>query len=387
MSGEAGAGPIRPVFSADAFTLQRSGGVSRYFAELHRELRAMRVPSEVAAPLWISEHLVAGPGVAGARLPAWADRRGAGRLCRRIGETAERRALQHAASRGGVVLHRTYYAARPRPHAVPTVHTVFDMIHDDHPALTGARDRSAAWKQASLVGSHHIITISEHTRRRLLAHYDLDPNRITTVHLGVSRLEPDRAALAVLSHGDPFLLYVGARSGYKNFDRFLEAASVVLAEREQLRVRVFGGGAVTSAERAAVERLGLHGRVDFATGSDAVLAAHYASAALFVYPSLDEGFGLPPLEAMSLGCPVVSSEGGAMPEILGDAARYFAPTDATAMARAMSEVLDSPELRGRLISRGVDRAREYTWQRVAEETLRVYRYALDARQHELASAT
>jgi glycosyltransferase involved in cell wall biosynthesis len=375
--------PIRPVFSADAFALQRRGGVSRYFAELHGQLRAMGVPSEVAAPLWLSEHLAAGPGVAGLRLPAWADRRGAGRLCRRIGETAERRALEQAASRA-VVLHRTYYAVRPRPRAVPTVHTVFDMIHEDQPGLTSERDRSAAWKQASLAASDHVITISEHTRRRLLAHHDLDPNRITTVHLGVSRLEPDAAAMAVLADGAPFLLYVGARTGYKNFDRFLEAAGVVLAERESLRVRVFGGGAATPAERAAIARLGLRGRVDFATGSDAVLAAHYACAAAFVYPSLDEGFGLPPLEAMSSGCPVVSSAVGAMPEILGDAAHYFAPTDATAMARAVSELLDSPELRGAMVGRGIQRARQYRWQRVAEETLDVYRHVLAARQHEPA---
>jgi glycosyltransferase involved in cell wall biosynthesis len=378
----AGTAPIaaglRPIFSADAFTLQRRGGVSRYFAELHRALTASGIDSEVAAPLWISEHLEPGPGVMGLRLPAIADRRGAGRMCRRVGATAERRSVD-AAGPDGVVLHRTYYSLRPTPGTVPVVETVFDMIHEDHPGLTAVRDRAAEWKRASLARADQVITISEHTRRRLLAHYDLDPGRVTTVHLGVRDMPVDRQAVESLRASDPFILYVGAREAYKNFDRFLEASAAVVDVHDQLRVRVFGGPPPTVAERATIKRLGLTRSVDFVGGSDADLAASYAAATVFVYPSVDEGFGLPPLEAMTQRCAVASSTGGSMPEVLANAAAFFDPADTVDMARTIAELVDRPGLRAELAERGARRARAFRWDRVAAETVAVYERAVAER--------
>jgi len=110
--------------------------------------------------------------------------------------------------------------------------------------------------------------------------------------------------------------------------------------------------------------------------SDAELRALYVGASVFVFPSRHEGFGLPPLEAMSLGAPVVCADAASLPEVVGDAALLFAPGDAAALATALSRVLDDPALRERLSRAGRERAAQFTWERTAAGTVAAYREAL-----------
>jgi glycosyltransferase involved in cell wall biosynthesis len=129
-----------------------------------------------------------------------------------------------------------------------------------------------------------------------------------------------------------------------------------------------------------VEDLGLGGRAKFVGFvADALLPALYAAADLFVYPTLYEGFGLPPLEAMACGCPVIASNAASLPEVTGDAAVAVDPYDVSSMAQAMRSVLEDAVLRARLRLRGLRRAKQFTWQRCAQETAEVYRAASSVR--------
>ncbi|MBT8060266.1 MAG: glycosyltransferase family 4 protein, partial [Gammaproteobacteria bacterium] len=193
------------------------------------------------------------------------------------------------------------------------------------------------------------------------------------VHHGVDHL-PATARPPERGSGRPYLLYVGQRDGYKNFGRLLRTwagDSVLLGEFDLL---CFGGGPWSTEERAEIGRLSLpDGRLIQAHGEDAVLVGLYQNAAAFVYPSMYEGFGIPPLEAMSQGCPVLSSNVSSMPEVLGDAAEYFPPEDRDALREALHRVLGDSERRSELQARGRERAARFTWRRCAEETLAAYR--------------
>ena len=186
-------------------------------------------------------------------------------------------------------------------------------------------------------------------------------------------MPPGDNPLPPVISGAPYLLYVGQRSGYKNFDRLLKAFAADRELQVDYRLVCFGGGALTEEERAAFSHYGLQkARVLQVDGGDDMLASLYKQAEVFIYPSLYEGFGIPPLEAMASGCPVISSDVSSMPEILGDAAEYFQPEDTQLLLAAITRVLNSAEHATNLKESGLRRAKNYTWKKCAEETLLAY---------------
>jgi glycosyltransferase involved in cell wall biosynthesis len=176
--------------------------------------------------------------------------------------------------------------------------------------------------------------------------------------------------------GDPppaedYVLAVAETRGYKNLRRLVEAFARAAVPGLSL---VVAGGAVDPGLRILAERLGVGGRVRF-TGrvSDDELAALYRGARALVFPSLWEGFGLPPLEAMASGCPVAASRAGAVPEVCGNAALYFDPASVEEMADALARAATDDSLRYTLRARGLARAQEFSYERAAERILEIVR--------------
>jgi glycosyltransferase involved in cell wall biosynthesis len=217
----------------------------------------------------------------------------------------------------------------------------------------------------------HVICISEQTRADLVNLIDIDPAKTTVIHLGFSLQVSSSEAKRDLH--PPFILYVGNRSAYKNFSALLYAYSTRHRLSREFKIIAFGGGAFQNEERLLMQELGIApGQVRQISGDDHVLADLYRRASLFVYPSKYEGFGIPPLEAMSFGCPVVCSNSGSLPEVVGDAAETFDPTSDEALGVAVERVLNDSMFRERLIRRGHERVRLFSWQRCAEQTADVY---------------
>ncbi len=359
--------------------MQRFGGVSRYFFEL-----ASRLPSETAtdvsvvAPLYINNYLsrdsarrfshgkyvpydiVGLPHIVG--------------LANRIASPFAWWGLN------ADIVHETYFNMVPVGRGRRRVVTVYDMIHElfvpSGHSLTAARRAAAtAAKRAAVNRADHVICISETTRRDLIRLYDIDPSRTSVVHLGYS-LTSDFNEMPVQSKGRrPSLLYVGNRKGYKNFETLLQAfsSSRVLREFELI---AFGGHPPLPEELAEIKRLGISDRVEFKSGSDQVLAGHYRTADAFVYPSKYEGFGIPPLEAMSYGCPVVCSSGGAIPEVVGDAGLYFDPDNPEELRATLEHLVTNERLQADLQVRGHLRIAAFSWSRCAEATAQIYREIL-----------
>ena len=230
-----------------------------------------------------------------------------------------------------------------------------------------------------------IIAVSEATRRDLVRCWGLDPARITVVHEAADPrfrpASPESIATVRQRYGLPprFLVTVGVIEPRKNLARLLDALAILRRDEDVHLVIVGGKGWLTSEFFRKLEAFP-HRRAVTLTGyvPDEDLPAVYSAATLCVQPSLYEGFGLPLLEAMACGVPLVCSQASSFPEIGGDAARYFAPTDAEDMAETIRSVWHDEALRAEMRTRGLAQAARFSWARAARETMAVYERVLSA---------
>lgn len=357
----AAAPSVRVALSHEAFRMQRHGGVSRYATELHRGLLARGHQSEILAGFHRNEHLAALRDVRGLDIS---------RIRPAIAAKAVTKLLDPAIERAwvarlgpGTVLHRTYYSGRV-PKRRPLAVTVYDMIHERFPADFRPDDPTARWKRKLCEAADVIFAISDTTRDDLLERVAVDSGRVVVTPLGV-RPPPRRPAR--VDDDRPTVLYVGDRyRRYKNFDLVLQALTRL---DTPIRLVCFGGGPFSAVEQSRIANQGLADRVLWRSGDDGELAASYVAAAVMVYPSQFEGFGLPVLEAMANGCPVVCADRGPLPRIVGSAGWLFDPGSVDALVDALSTVVADRELSLRMSEAGYARACEYSWDRTVETTL------------------
>jgi glycosyltransferase involved in cell wall biosynthesis len=249
--------------------------------------------------------------------------------------------------------------------------TVYDMIHERYAEMFSTVDRTSAAKLATTQRADHVICISESTRRDLLEAFDLPEHKVSVVHLGFDYFQE---SVSVKRNGKPYIFYVGHRGFYKNFKGFLRAYASSVLLRDNFDVVCFGGGPFTGAEVNLFNELKLSNtQVLQRSGNDVALADGYRNAAVFVYPSLYEGFGIPPLEAMSVNCPVVCSNASSIPEVVGDGGEYFNPLDLDSIRHALEQVLTSRERRENLIENGKRRCSQFSWQQCAFQTSEIYK--------------
>ena len=244
----------------------------------------------------------------------------------------------------------------------PSVVTLHDVQHLDLPQMfprSERRFRSVAWHRSAR-GAQRVIVMSEFVRERAVEKLGLHPERVRVIPLGLDHdeLQPGTG------EREPFLLYPARRWPHKNHERLFEAFAVLRGERPELRLVLTGGGDFSDVPEGVEAR----GHVP---RSEVVSLMQRASA--LVFPSLYEGFGLPPLEAMACGCPVASSNAASLPEVAGDAARLFDPHDPEAIAEAVREALDDPQP---WVERGVAHAARFSWDETARATDAVYRELL-----------
>ena len=359
-------------FDYQIFSQEEFGGISRYYCALASQLSLLpEIKARIVAPLHINKYLkeeVSDLAV--------------GRYIRRLPRTGRIiRALSSALFQPTMgklrpdIIHETYYSEKPSYRGkAPRVLTVYDMIHERCPDSFARGDQLARLKGCAVNRADHIFCISENTRRDLLDIHDIPEDRVTVTYLASNALPLSGLTATELVGSAPFILHVGGRHGYKNFLGLARAYAASPWLKNNFRIVCFGGGAMSSEERHVLAGIGLsEAQVIHLSGGDDRLAALYRGASVFVYPSIYEGFGIPPLEAMSLDCPVVCSRTTSIPEVVGEAAEYFDPGDVESIMHAVEKVLQSPSRRSELIALGCLRRELFSWKRCARETLDVYK--------------
>ena len=264
--------------------------------------------------------------------------------------------------------------------------TIHDLWLDRYPEyskklfgqrLSARRTCQRAWQ------ADHLIAVSRYTAREIQDLYGVPEDRISVIYHGVSAdffLDLDEHRFATLRSrinlgSEPYILFVGGADPRKNHKTFFQAYSCHSDLYEKYCIVVVGNphnrfGTLLGSSQSVNIR---HRLVSVESVSTENLRLLYSHASLFVFPSRYEGFGMPLLEAMACGVPIVTSDRTALPEIVGDAAVLVNPDDAEALSHAMRRVLDDPDLQALMKKRGFERAQQFTWKQAAEQTLEVYR--------------
>lgn len=273
------------------------------------------------------------------------------------------------------------YILMPYAPGVPTLLTVYDLIPLLFPQQSTPRARLfiRLATRLALHAAARVIAISNATRRDYLVHFRVAPERIQTIPLAADpAFRPQTAEVTArvrAQYGlpDRYLLYLGSNKPHKNLVRLVEAWGML--QPQSLPLVIAGAWDPRyPAPRQRAEALGLGNSILWlGPVAEADLPAIYSNALLFTFPSLYEGFGLPVLEAMACGTPVVCSNASSLPEVVGDAALLADPLDTDALAAAIAHALRDESLRQELRARGLARARLFTWEATARQTLAAYR--------------
>jgi glycosyltransferase involved in cell wall biosynthesis len=367
---------IKILYDHQVFATQKYGGVSRIFYQLIRHLSDME---EVQLLLFHGLHINRYPLHALKNKTAYYF----GKAIAGPGQIQEllkplNRFLFKTLTTGKAVdiFHPTHYARHVYEWKnSPLVLTVNDMIPELYPTNFRDIDTRLMIKMNCIQRADHIITISNNTKIDLQSRYDIAEDKITVVYPGApSPLPVPADARDQPPHPRPFILYVGTRrQPYKNLNRLLLAYASSQRISKEYDLVCFGGPPLTRIEQESLRRSGISGRVVHMSGDDRLLANLYRNAAVLVYPSLYEGFGLPPLEAMANGCPVLTGRVSSLPEILDDAAVYFDPSEPDSIAAAIEQTLSNETQRAEMIRKGYRQVKKYDWTKMTAQILELYR--------------
>jgi len=240
--------------------------------------------------------------------------------------------------------------------------------------------RERIWLKLDVIGvkrATHIIAVSQHTKNDLIKYMKIPESRITVIYNGLDRsiYKPYDVKLRLLDK--PYILYVGSERPRKNLGRLFEAFAILKRDFPDLKLLKVGPVGRYDTYRIDSERKLTRLRitrdvafVDYVSEQD--LVSYYSSAELLAYPSLYEGFGLPPLEAMACGCPVVASNASSIPEVVGEAGILVDPYNVQALAEAMKQVLTDSRLKQAMVKKGFEQSKKFSWEKAAEQTRQVY---------------
>lgn len=357
---------MKVLFDYQILATQRYGGISRYFYELISNLSKFGVETSIKCLFNRNSYF---EDFFGKKYnPKIEKIRGRGFINRLYMKLMLR--LGHYD-----IFHPTYYDNYfLSDYKGKLVITVYDMIHELFPEYFSPDDSTIQQKKQLIYKADHIIAISESTKRDILKLYpDIPENKISVIYIAsnfVSRKEENRDK----RFPNQYILFVGSRYGYKNYNAFFEAVRPILNENPELSLVCLGGGDFSK------EEIELHGqlkdRVMQMDVNDNTLSYAYSHAECFVFPSLYEGFGIPTLEAFACKCPVVLSNTSSMPEVGGDAAVYINPMDVHDMTKNIERVIYDCDLRNTMREQGLEQLKKFNWEQIAQETAECYRNVL-----------
>ena len=257
----------------------------------------------------------------------------------------------------------------------PFVLTVYDMIHELMPQYFENDPYNVVeFKSILIKKASKIIAVSNNTKKDILKFYpQIDPDKIEVIYHGSSiKIEPN----VKVDLPPNYILYVGSRADYKNFKFLVKAITPLLKANPNLKLLAAGGGKFDDDEMKWIKSLNLNKQIVQKSFKENELGHFYQNAELFVFPSLYEGFGIPVLEAMASGCPIILTKHGSFPEIAGEAGIYFDSNSEEDLRDKIQMLLNDKKLRAKFAKKGLEQVKKYNWNDAAEKCLKVYKEAI-----------
>ena len=279
------------------------------------------------------------------------------------------------------ILHPTFYDPYVlKNNKKPLVITVCDMTPELYPEYYSgslySKYVSQKWikgKKKLVENADAVITISEKTRLDLIRLYNIrNTSKIKTIYLSHNLSLSSTPQLIQ----EPYILFVGLRDKYKNFNNFIKGVSPILKKQKKLKVLCIGGGNFNLDEIKLLKTLEIESRIIQMSANESQLTAAYKYAEAFIFPSEYEGFGIPILEAFAMNCPVILSNTSCFPEIAQDAGLYFNPTQPKDIEDKLNYLLNNPKLKNQLAEKGKKRLEDFSWQKCWQETNDLYKKIL-----------
>jgi len=364
---------MKVLYDHQIFTSQTYGGISRYFFEL---IKNFENDNEIRYELLLKYsnncYLKKLNNLPYKTFLGKYSFRGKHRLLNILNKRVSKKYI----SKGDYnIFHPTYYD----PYFVdyigkkPFVLTIHDMIHEIYPEMFPLKDETSKRKKLLAQKATKIIAVSENTKKDIIRFFSIDKNKIEVIYHGTPfDMNGNSNNKIDIDLPEKYILYVGSRNGYKNFNLFVEAITPLLVKDNELKVVCVGGGNFKEKEKEKFKRLNITNKVYRYSVSDDILTYLYKKAIVFVFPSLYEGFGIPILEAFSCGCPALASNTSSLPEVAGDAAMYFDPKSKASVLSSIQKVIYDNNLRRQLIDKGYQRVKEFTWEKTAKKTKKLY---------------
>jgi glycosyltransferase involved in cell wall biosynthesis len=357
---------MKIIYTYDIFTVQRYGGISRYYFELIKRIPPRTADVKIMAGLYINEYIKTLPVTKGIKVPALHH---TAFIRQKINKAYQAILLKKLGNYD--IAHLTFYDQPYIEFNGKIIVTIYDMISELYPQFFSSKDNTSLLKKQCCERADKIIAISHSTKNDLVKLFGIMPEKIDVIHLA-SSLPINNILHNIKPFGEPYLLFVGFRHYYKNFDKLIQAVGTSNSLKKRFHVICFGGPPFSSQEIAHFRALEMTDRIHQVSGNDALLCNYYKNAVALICPSLYEGFGIPILEAMQFSCPVVCSDRGSLPEVAGDAAIYFDPSDPGSIKKTLETVLFDDIILNDLKRKGLKNQSRFSWDRCAHETIAVY---------------
>lgn len=359
---------MRILYDGMIYMLQAVGGINRYFDNLISRLPEKDIPClttyqscNTILPVHRNLHVINYP------------RYKPGIFCSALRPVFFRAVTQWQQPE---IAHPTYYAllsgqSLSKAYRCPVVITVYDMILEKFADQLDPTGRNREIKRKAVSSADAVLCISENSKKDLLEWYNIPEERIRVTPLASElRLTSSNGSEAYPERR--YFLYVGGRDGYKNFDGLLKSFARISAKHADICLCVVGQ-TFSEAEQLRIAELQLTDRIEhFGHASDGQLARLYHQSIALVYPSLYEGFGIPPLEAMCCGTPVIACNASSIPEVVGDAGLLFDPKASDELTELLLLLIENESERERRIMQGYEQSRYFSWDKTAMQTVAVY---------------
>lgn len=360
------------------FNDQKFGGISKYYSEIYKKLTKKGV--DIRLPLLYTENLHIKEFFAAKGHPVYNFFIRNHIFRRKFIRKIKRKNLKYAKTQIADIDFDLFIPTYYNPYFLdiigqkPYVLTVYDMIHELFPQYFSASDKTSENKKLLLENATQIIAVSNNTKKDILKFFpNIGAEKITVVYHGFSHETENDVEVKL---PERFVLFVGNRENYKNFNFFVESIQETLKQDKDLYLVCAGGNPFRSDEKALLKMFDLEDKVIQRNFLDTEINSYYRQALCFVFPSIYEGFGIPVMESMINNCPIILTNHSCFPEVAGDAALYYQLHNKADLREKVESLVYDESLRNKYAALGSERVKAFTWEKAAQECLQVYTKAV-----------